>query len=240
MKFHLLDYAELIENVREEGYVSSWISDMPAQKKLERKNLYLRHDIDLHITGIIGMALVESILDHQATYYIRLDGHYNPMQKDNVEILREICSLGHEIGLHYDLSTYPYDIVSAQAKLEREISILSDICEESVKTICMHNPRMGGPDIFKSSKYIHPHNPAYAPDLYVSDSCRIMFDVMQKIALDNPQTIMINTHPELWMGGNITDNAEYIRSVVIPNGSQSFSDFCKNEMLNVWMERCSR
>ena len=111
--FCMADYANLVKRLLEFGYQFRKVSQMRENSGAD-KFVYLRHDIDFHIYDSDEMAKLESSLGISATYYVLLTQHYNPLNNDNKKILRKIRDLGHEIGLHYDLQTYPQDPTEAR------------------------------------------------------------------------------------------------------------------------------
>src|SRR5205823_7026515 len=111
------------------------------------RSVYLRHDIDLHLPGVERMAEVEAVLGARSTYFVLLTQHYNPLYPENLAILRQIRDLGHEIGLHYDLTTYPQDDAGAREHLAWEARLLSSIVDAPVRCITMHQPYEGRDDV---------------------------------------------------------------------------------------------
>ena len=69
--------------------------------------IILRHDVDLDIYPAYKMALLENEIGVKSTFFILLNAQsYNPLSINNKNILREISSLGFEIGLHFDPTNY--------------------------------------------------------------------------------------------------------------------------------------
>lgn len=78
-----------------------------AQKDIgsvgEKKRIILTHDIDILPSLALKMARVEADKNIKATYYVLLHSEtYNALSEENINIIREIKGLGHEIALHYD------------------------------------------------------------------------------------------------------------------------------------------
>jgi hypothetical protein len=70
--------------------------------------ILLRHDVDLLPQNSLATAKLEHSLGIRGTYYFRI-----VPQSLNPEIIREIASLGHEIGYHYE------DLDLAHKKLKK-------------------------------------------------------------------------------------------------------------------------
>ena len=235
-RFSLDDYETLIDDLRDAGYIFRKVSQLADHTGC--KVAFMRHDIDLHIARIDEIAEIEASRNVTATYYVLLTQHYNPLNSDNKRVLRKLCDLGHEIGLHYDLTTYPTNPEQARAHLDWESRILSQIVGEPICTISMHEPHKGRPDLFRqSTKYVHPQDPRYQQDmLYVSDSCRAWRDesLLSCFGPHSPRRLMLTTHPELWLDGTVVDRIKYLEKVLIENGTRQHRDYFDKYVRQVW------
>lgn len=131
MDFTRKKYLELLIQLKDSGYefisYSDYCSVIP-----QGQFVIIRHDVDLRPDYSLEMAKIEHELGIRAVYYFRA------VPESWVEkIIKEISSLGHEIGYHYEsLTTCQGDMEAAYRdfckNLER-LRLLSD-----VSTICMH------------------------------------------------------------------------------------------------------
>ena len=234
--FSVEDYERLLVGLADAGRTLRPVSEMALDQP--GPSAYLRHDIDLHLPGIERMAETEAMLGARSTWLVLPTQHYNPLHPENRAILRHLVDLGHEIGLHYDLSTYPLDAAAARQHLDWEISLVSRIAGTPVRCISMHQPYEGRDDVFRSgSGYIHPHDPAFGTDLvYVSDSCRAWRDerLLDCLRPDGPRRLLLLTHPELWLDGSITDRTAYLDTVLAPNTAAQQVRFVDHTVRGVW------
>ncbi len=92
----------------------------------------LRHDVDARPENSLRCAKLENRLGIAGTYYFRaVPGSWHE------EIIREIYSLGHEVGYHYeDLSASGGTFKKAIAMFEENLAKLRQ--HAPVETICMH------------------------------------------------------------------------------------------------------
>ncbi len=96
-------------------------------------NVILRHDVDLKPQNSLATAKLEHELGWKATYYFRAV----PESWDE-QIIKEIASLGHEIGYHYEsLTTCDGDVEAAYRdfctnleKLRTLAPVTSSVCTE--------------------------------------------------------------------------------------------------------------
>lgn len=236
-KFSLAEYDTLLDSLRDAGYVFCPVSEMP--NPVERKTAYLRHDIDMHIVGIERIAEIETAHGAKSTYYILMTQHYNPMQADNHKILRQLVTLGHEIGLHYDLEMYPADLESAHARLRWETGVLAQIADAPVRTIAMHQPHKGFLDPFRmQDEFVHPGDPRYQQNLvYISDSCRAWRDesLLNCFGPNAPQRLLLTIHPELWLDGTVTERMSYLQ-VLIVNATYPYRNYFDIAVRQIWRD----
>lgn len=92
----------------------------------------LRHDVDKKPENSLKTARLEHELGWKAVYYFRAV----PESWDE-EIIKEISSLGHEIGYHYEsLTTSRGDLDAAWEDFRTNLAKLRELAP--VKSICMH------------------------------------------------------------------------------------------------------
>lgn len=203
--------------------------------------LYLRHDVDFSVRLAVEMARVEHQLGVRSAYYILLSGPHNVLHPASVDAIKELVSLGHDIGLHYDLKNYPSDEKEQVYRLEKELELLSYLAGVPVETIVMHEPFRGEEDIFlhnnkgliNPAKYQNDHGV-----LYVSDSCRAWRDttLMDFVQGKTQEKILqLNTHPESWLATKNMHRLTYLKKVLLPRVNQFNDDYFLNEVARVWI-----
>ena len=97
-----------------------------------RAFIIIRHDVDRRAKSSLKMAKIESSMGVKATYYFRT------IRKTlKPDIIREIASLGHEIGYHYEsLAETDGNYEKAIEDFSRNLYKLRDIYP--IKSISMH------------------------------------------------------------------------------------------------------
>jgi hypothetical protein len=74
-----------------------------------------------------------------STYFIMLNTNFYNVFSNTVKVLvKEIITIGHEIGLHFDETCYPSS--SIIESIQKEIKLLEQIIEYPVKTVSIHRP----------------------------------------------------------------------------------------------------
>ena len=99
--FKYSEYRDFISHIHKNYNV------VPLKMLNSTNQIILRHDVDLDIYPAYKMALLENEIGVKSTFFILLNAQsYNPLSINNKNILREISSLGFEIGLHFDPTNY--------------------------------------------------------------------------------------------------------------------------------------
>lgn len=115
-------YKEAINLGKKLGFSFYCMHDY-LKAKPKNKFIVIRHDVDLSLKHALVMADVEKSLGIKSTYFIRTKGIFNPFHGKNLEIMRRISNLGHEIGFHYelnhsDIASFKKDFLKQKRKFE--------------------------------------------------------------------------------------------------------------------------
>ena len=154
MDFTLAMYGEICKALQTQNvitvqnYLSKPIQEETASSITchESPCIVLRHDVDRSVKNALAMAKLEHEYGIRSTYYFRYPNTFN------LRVMKQIFSLGHEIGYHYEvLDKAKGDSRRAIAIFQKELKIFRKVFP--VKTICMHgNPltRWDGRDLWSS------------------------------------------------------------------------------------------
>lgn len=172
----------------------------------------VRHDMDTSLKDVTRMAKMESKKGIISTYYLLLsNSYYNILNKNDLNIFKQIRDLGHEIGLHYDLDAYLSYDKSIEKSLKCQINLMENILDINVKSISMHSPSTFQGDPFISTPgYINAYTILKDLDIhYVSDSSRAWrFEYINKLIQEKPPRIQLCIHPLLWVWDSKVKNHE--------------------------------
>jgi hypothetical protein len=169
MDFTMKTYQELMKALKYQGFSFSTFAAFML-KPVEGKVIILRHDVDLLPQNSLQTAWIEKELDIKGTHYFRI-----VMDSFDINIIKEISILGHEIGYHYetiDMVNEKLRMKNEKLKTETIGSFYEKLIDEAyrlfcenlekfreivpVKTICMHgSPRshFDNKDIWKKYSY---------------------------------------------------------------------------------------
>jgi len=128
--FTLEKYEAFLKTAIANGY--QLVSYQDYLKENFDKVLILRHDVDKKPQNSLKTAQLQHQLGVKGTYYIRA-----VPESFDVEVIKKIAALGHEIGYHYeDLTICKGDYEKAIIHFEKWLTKLRKYYP--VKTVCMH------------------------------------------------------------------------------------------------------
>ena len=149
--FTLKKYRELLVALQSAGYkFYTFEQYLNSLDSLAEKFIVLRHDVDLKVQNSVQTARIENELGINSTYYFRVIPESNQPDK-----IKEIASLGHEVGYHYeDMSLFDGDVDKAYEHFKEKLEYFREFYP--VKTICMHGAptsKYDGKDLWKKYDY---------------------------------------------------------------------------------------
>ncbi len=131
MDFTYRKYNELLRALQNKGYAFRTFESF-CQGNTEGRFVMLRHDIDARSAHACRFAKIEDAMGIKATYYFRIIP-----QSNNPEAIKQIASLGNEIGYHYE------DLTLAKGDAKKAIVLFAEHLHYfqqfyPIKTISMH------------------------------------------------------------------------------------------------------
>jgi len=148
MDFTVSIYKELLKSLASNDYDFQTFEDFIKAPK--PKSIVLRHDVDLLPNNSLEFAKIQASMNIKGVYYFRAV----PESWDE-GIIKEIASLGHEIGYHYEnLTTCKGNLIKGTQDFEKNLEALRKLAP--VSTICMHGSPMSkydSKDLWKTKDY---------------------------------------------------------------------------------------
>jgi RimJ/RimL family protein N-acetyltransferase len=196
-------YVAMLTSLKEDGYEFVSFSDINTGADDQQKECLLRHDVDLSMQKALQMARLEAALGIKATYFFMLRSPmYNLLGRHGVLAAREIASLGHHIGLHFDSAAAKRISSQAEHLLSVELRILEDVMQSRIDVFSIHQPSQ---DDLKRPIQIPGTINTYGSVVnstfkYVSDSNRQWRnETPQTLSKQGFRKIHLLTHPIWWM-----------------------------------------
>ena len=197
-------YLNFLAKAKARGYSFVHFKDfLPGCTVLPARYIVLRHDVDFAPSYSLEMAEVEHRAGVSSTFFVLVDGHfYNPLESEVIRCLRRIRALGHDIGLHFAVSS------SVHAELGEEVAfrlnVLSTIIGAPVRSFSQHDPVNAG---FAEVKLPAGHYACVDAThaikdnnlLYVSDSAMMWRRFTFETAMEENRNLCLLAHPHSWM-----------------------------------------
>lgn len=177
----------------------------------------LRHDVDYSPKAALRLAEEEGRRGVRATYFL-LTGtnYYNLLAPEHAHVAATLVSLGHEVGLHYDVRSFlPFPREQWPRLLRAQATLLGELAGQPVTSIAMHQPALHGEDPFRNEAFLNAYDDRFTRETaYVSDSCRAWRDrewaMLRSGAL--PPRLHLCLHPINW-GEHDRDRETIFREV---------------------------
>lgn len=136
--FSFKHYEEIIKSAEELGYEFIFFT----QSGRYDKEIIIRHDVDVDIEYALEMAKFENALGLKSSYFIILTSRiYNVFDKDIIKKIYKIKELGHDIGIHFDETSYDIlNITDLENAVHKEKEIFNNYLDLDVSTISFHVP----------------------------------------------------------------------------------------------------
>lgn len=219
---------ELYDCLKDQGRVFSRFSDPPDHDK---KQVYLRHDIDVSLHRASEMAELDAKHEVNATFFFMVDNDiYNLYSTTHQQIIKRIIQLGHDVGLHF-MPKYE-DLDSLNKQLKRETFLLSSLLDYPVSSFSVHRP---SPNFlnseFQLGDLVNTYNPAYyGPEKYITDSNQHFRcgDPLAFIKQFEGPILQIVIHPIWWSEQGQTLEQKLMK--IVEETKKNTIDYLKNNI----------
>jgi hypothetical protein len=141
-------YLDLLLALKQGGYQFQTFSQFlehPAER-----SVMLRHDVDDRRFHSLKFARLQKEHGAIGTYYFRM-----VPQSFDPDVMREVQSMGHEVGYHYeDMDFAQGNVDAAYVLFQKHLKQMREVVD--VKTICMHGSpksQYDNKDVWKKYRY---------------------------------------------------------------------------------------
>jgi hypothetical protein len=178
-----------------------------------------RHDVDFSVHRAVKLARIEAEQDLRATYFFWLHSDfYNLLERQVLDLAREIVALGHWAGLHFDPTFYgPSPAADLAEQLQHERELLSDWLKAPIDSLSFHNPEVAQTHRFDSDSIagmVNVYGRAIRESYcYVSDSNGYWRHArLPEILRDASEPrVHVLTHPEWWQDEPMSPRSRVVR-----------------------------
>lgn len=137
MIFVYKQWNDFCRKLKDNGFVSLSAATI-LKIKPDKLFLVLKHDVETNPSKALRLAQIESKYSHKGSYYVQA---YLLNNSKNIEILKQIQELGHEVSYHHDvMDSNKGDIYKAVEEFQRNVELFENN-SFVVQTVCQHgNP----------------------------------------------------------------------------------------------------
>jgi len=193
--FSYESFAALIKEAKSHGYRFLRFDEPPGQDS--GKRFYLRHDVDISPRCALRLGRIAAGLDVRSNFFFQLNAEtYNVFNPANIQIVTELRSSGHCVGLHVD-----EDLVGTDPEAIRlTLRWFGECCTPIDAAISFHRPTpqaLGRDFEGFASGY---GSEVFGEDRYLSDSRR-SWDFRARLTdwlAEGRSPIQLLLHPEWW------------------------------------------
>lgn len=139
--FTMSNYDRLLDIAQKNGYTFSDYDLSHNDSTNLRREIVWRHDVEFSAHRALKMARIEHEKGIKAHYFFQIHSEfYNIFEKEIFLLTKQIQSLGHYVGLHFDAHFWE---ISCKEHLEeciiRDRKILDDLLSAETKSFSFHN-----------------------------------------------------------------------------------------------------
>lgn len=149
---------EFCRNLKDDGFISVSASTV-LKERSAKPFLVLKHDVETNPSKALRLAQIESKYSHKGSYYVQA---YLLDNKKNIDILKKIQNLGHEVSYHHDvMDSNKGNLDKAKEEFQRNVELF----EKNgfiINTVCQHgnpvverNGYSSNRDFFRNVKIAH-------------------------------------------------------------------------------------
>ena len=197
-------YVEFLDLAKARGFEFVRFQELASgAATLPERYIALRHDVDFAPEYSLEMAELEHAAGVVSTFFVLVDGQfYNALGRETIEQIRRIHALGHEVGLHFAVSSAVHGDVGKEVAFR--LNLLGEIVGAPVRSFSQHDPVNAGlaaielPPGYEGR--VDVSQAARSHDLlYVSDSAMMWRDHTFATALDEERNLCLLAHPHSWL-----------------------------------------
>jgi len=199
-------YFRLILEVIKSNFELHLLSQAPRiPDTIRQPKLILRHDVDVSLKRALKMAEIENEFGVNATYMVITNSPlYCLDDKTSRDMFQQLITLGHEVGLHFDLDdderNSNCEISVIETKIYSACKQLEKIINLPVRSISFHRPMQA---FLQGPLVVCERINAYSQKLmvrYLSDSkgCWRIGEPLLKLSRPDNSLIQLLIHPIWW------------------------------------------
>ena len=212
--FSYESYKNLLSTGKNCGYSFQTFTPQNINKA---NSIFIRHDIDIDLKDALNMAVLEHKMGIKTTYFLMLRSPvYNLFSRENNEYVKQIISLGHQIGLHYDEGYYSDKSKDLNDLIEQEVQVMKTMLGVEIPIISFHQPskRVLNNEV-KLTKWLNTYDQEDMKGIYYMSDSNMQFkeNPVEAIKSKKHDRIQILIHPVWWHKNSISTEEIWARAI---------------------------
>jgi hypothetical protein len=129
-------YNEIIDVIKKSGKSHTF----DEIDKNTDKFVIMRHDVEFSVERAYNLAAFENTKNFHSSYFFQLTNNtYNLLSRKNRDLVLEIITMGHNVGLHFHLNGMS-DINKIKEQIKNEIKIMGLMLGRKIDSFSIHRP----------------------------------------------------------------------------------------------------
>ena len=223
----------LISTVHQSGYIQSRFDDPEVSN--EGPRFYWRFDVDISPPSAQKIGRILTAKEVQGNFFFLLDGEsYNVFTPTNIEILNELRSNGHLVGLHVNEPMVGTDEIAIAQTLDWFQSVVTPIDN----AVSFHRP---SPNVLgkRYSAFLSAYDPRFfGQGIYFSDSRRsfAFMEGLESKLKEADDDLQLLLHPVWWYP---VSGVNSLYELLVARRRREFDEYLETNFKRVFGEALS-
>ena len=227
MVFTYESYNKLLRDIKDR-YQYSFLRFDQELKENQERIVFLRHDVDISPYSAIHLGKIEQSLGIKTNYFFQIGAEtYNIFNTTIINIMKELFSLDHCVGLHIDELIFG-DI---EEKILSTLKWFKDCITDIDFVVSFHRPKNTINKKFNS--FINAYqNDFFLSDLFISDSRKNdqFYPKLISLLKEGKSPIQLLLHPAWWYPeGDIVQ----FKDLIIKRRISELENYLKQNFQNI-------
>ena len=227
MSFNYESFEKLLKEIKDQNRYTFLRFDQEITEDKERL-IYLRHDIDISPYSANQLGKIEHSINIKANYFFQIGAEtYNIFNKSVIDIMKELYSIGHCVGLHVDESI----LGDSENKLLSTLKWFKECITDVNFVVSFHRPTNTINKKFKSFINVYQDD-FFSPDLFLSDSRKNedFYPKLLNLLKEGKSPIQLLLHPAWWYPEE--DLAQF-KELVVKRRVAELNSYLKKNFQNI-------
>ncbi len=198
--FTLAHYREILEGITASHPTLSFAEAAPLGPALLDKERFvlMRHDVEFSLKSALTLAEADHQAGVRSSFFLQYGSDYNIFEPESAEIIDRILALGHDIGLHYDVTLLERSGADPVEMARRMIDLMESYWSTKIHAASPHLPMRSGKRL-EIPGVVDVYDPLYFTEIkYLSDSTQMWREGVVTRLLDRYKQIQLLTHEYHW------------------------------------------